>query len=202
MIDPVRFTNYQLSDLGLQEYILFCIAAAGKNATTTARILDNFLRHIMLQTSASDYFKAIKIIALTQDLAILMKKFGFGCYQLKSKSFLSIADSNLNLRTCTIAELEKIPGIGMKTSRFFVMHTRLECNVACLDVHILRWMKKRGYKNVPSQTPTKKRYLEIEKKFLEVCKKLKTNPAVLDLQIWNDERKSFAEEVKPILVWN
>ena len=193
MIDPVRFTNYDLNDQGLQEYILFAIAAAGKNATTTARILDEFLEHAKANTDGGDYFDCVLKIAKGKSLPSVLKSFGFGCYTLKAQAFLEIANSNLNLRECSVSDLEKIRGIGMKTSRFFVMHTRRNAGVACLDVHILRWMKKRGFKNIPQQTPAKKQYLEIEKKFLEVAERLNREPAELDLAIWNEERGSFEE---------
>jgi len=191
MIDPVRFTNYNLDDQGLQEYILFAISAAGKNATTAARILDEFLNHAKETTGGKDHFDCVLKIAKDKSLPSVLKSFGFGCFNLKGQGFLEIAQSGLDLKSCSVVDLEKIKGIGMKTSRFFVMHTRRNAGVACLDVHILRWMKKRGFKNIPQQTPTGKRYLEIEKKFLDVAKRLNKEVATLDLAIWNDERGSF-----------
>jgi len=185
MIDPVNFTDYDLDDLGLQEYILFAIAVAGKNATTTARILDEFLVYAKQNTEGRDHFDCVLKLAESQSLPSLLRKFGFGCQQLKAKGFQGVAESGFNLKECSVEDLETIPGIGPKTSRFFVMHTRRNPNIACLDVHILRWMRKRGFKNIPEQTPSsKKQYLEIEKKFLKTAKKLGKDVAELDLEIW------------------
>lgn len=191
MIDPIHFTNYNLSKEQLQEYILFSIAVSGKNATTTAKILDKFLTYIKAETGGRDYFDCL-INIKDIPLPSLLKSFGFGCQNMKAKGFIEIAKSGFNLKECSVSDLETITGIGRKTSRFFVMHTRKNANVACLDVHILRWMRKRGF-DVPEQTPSsKKRYLEIEKNFLDLCCDLGEDPTTLDLKIWNEERGSFA----------
>jgi len=189
MIDPVNFTNYNLSDKQLQEYILFAIAVSGKNAITTAKTLDKFLLHIKQMVNDEDLFNCIKEMSKTFSLSELLKSFGFGCYNLKSKGFLEIASSGLDLRNCSTLDLEEISGIGMKTSRFFILHTRPNAKVSCLDVHILRWMKRYGYENIPVQTPSsKKMYMDIEEKFLQLCEKLNKDPATMDLEIWNSER--------------
>lgn len=98
--------------------------------------------------------------------------------------------SGLNLKTCTVADLEAIYGIGMKTARYFILHTRKNARVACLDTHILSWLSYyTGYK-VPKQTPTKTKYLELEKVFLNICDTMQMTPADLDLKIWNKQRGS------------
>ena len=75
----------------------------------------------------------------------------------------------------------------MKTSRFFVMHSRRSnaYDYACLDTHILRWLGSKGHE-VPKTTPSGAKYLELEKLFLDYANKMNMLPAVLDLQIWNE----------------
>ena len=46
-----------------------------------------------------------------------MKRFGFGCYNNKSETFWNLANSNLDLKTCTIESLESIKGIGRSEER-------------------------------------------------------------------------------------
>ena len=181
MIDPIKFTNFKLNQPGLEGYILFSIAVAGKNALTTAKILDNLI-------DERKPFQSIRKYGSQKTLCSQMKKIGFGCYNLKSHGFWWIANSGLDLKKCSIEDLEKCPGIGMKTSRFFAMHTRPKCDVACLDVHILKYMRDIGHPNVPKQTPTRKKYLEIQEAFLNICRKKNIHPAVMDLQIWNEYR--------------
>jgi endonuclease III len=87
----------------------------------------------------------------------------------------------------TIEELESVYGVGSKTARFFVLHSRPDANVACLDTHILKWLNEKGY-NVPKSTPSKKKYSEIEKLFLQEAIIHQMTPADLHLTIW----KSYA----------
>lgn len=184
MIDPIKFTNFELDTNGLQEYILFAIAAAGKNALTTARLLEDLLS----KNKNKSPFASIRSHKSEVSLKQTMKKVGFGCYTLKSKGFWWLVNKKINLSNCSIEELEACPGIGMKTSRFFLMHTREDCNVACLDTHVLKFMRDQGFDKIPKQTPTGKRYLKIENDFLDICKSKKIHPAVFDLQIWNEYR--------------
>jgi thermostable 8-oxoguanine DNA glycosylase len=49
-------------------------------------------------------------------------------------------------------------------------------------------MRELGY-NVPKSTPTKKKYLEIERTFLELADKSGMSIAEFDLAIWNKYAK-------------
>lgn len=179
MIDPNNITNYNLSNDELEEIILFWILAAGKKATTAARSLDQFL----LDKSISP-FNFIKTKNLNE-LPVLMKNCGIGCYNNKAVTFWSLANSNLDLRTCTAEDLESIKGIGMKTSRCFIIHSRKDALYAGLDTHVLKYLSSLGY-NVPKNTPTGKKYLEIEKIFLQLAVKSGKTIAEFDLEIWRN----------------
>ena len=177
LIDPTKFTNYDLDDIGLENYVLFVIAVAGKNAITTARNL-----HGLIGES-----KPFKFINKVDHLADKMKSQGFGCYNLKAKGFKYIARANLDLKTCTREDLVACPGIGMKSASFFILHTRRDQKIACLDTHILKWLKRRGH-DVPKASPQSvKKYLKIEELFLQIAEEKNMAPATLDLQIWNEE---------------
>lgn len=182
-VDPVRFTNFHLNEIELEEYILFCIAVAGKQAIKTSQMLD-----VLIDSSRP--FASIRDFGSCSNLRERMKEIGFGCHDLKSRGMWWISYSGLNLKTCTVADLEECPGIGMKTSRFFAMFTREnERSVAALDTHILKYMRDQGYENIPKQTPSsKKQYFKIQKQFLEICNKVGWHPAKFDLMIWNNYR--------------
>lgn len=158
MIDPVKMTRYGLKDVDLQEVLLFCIAVSGKTATTTARLLDEFLR-CLHSTYQGDHFAIIREASRTFDLAKFMGQIGFGCYQMKSRGFIAAAHAGLNLKKCTAEELEQIPGIGHKTSNFFLLHTRRGYQGACLDTHILKFLKELGY-DVPKVAPQSQKLIE------------------------------------------
>lgn len=192
MVDPVHITKFDRTNSELQELLLFCIAVAGKNATVTARLLDNFLWYANA-FGGSSYFESIRRMDEVEEVDLVMKEHGFGCYHMKSRGFVYAAKSGLNLKTCSVTDLEKIPGIGMKTSRFFILHTRPNAQVACLDTHVLKWLSYYTGYIVPRQTPPKKKYLELEQLFLEIARVMKMSPADLDLKIWNKQRGSLEE---------
>ena len=116
-----------------------------------------------------------------------MRKCGIGCYNNKAKTFWQLANSGLDLSTCSTTELESIHGIGMKTSRCFIIHSRKDPKCAGLDVHILRYLKDKGY-DVPTSTPTKKEYLRIEEIFLKLAEQSEKTVAEFDLDIWKQYR--------------
>ena len=89
-----------------------------------------------------------------------------------------------------VDELVRVKGIGPKTARFFVMHSRRDQKVATLDVHILKWLREQGVERVPSQTPQNEvAYKRLEEKFLKLAKGLGKDPAELDLEIWKKKAK-------------
>jgi len=197
MIDPEFITNYNLTDRELEEYILFWVCAAGKNGRTAARCLEVFLSMITFNNMSP--FEAIrskdtydnlttdtmkKILSEHKTIAELMRLSGIGCYNNKSRTFIELAWSNINLKICTVDDLEKIYGIGMKTSRCFILHSRKNVRYAGLDTHILKFLKAMGY-NTPKSTPTGKKYLELEAAFLNYADMVYKTPAEFDLDIWN-----------------
>lgn len=184
MIDPVNITKFENTKEELEEVLLFWVLAAGKNAITASRCLDNFLKYIYkLKGPENHPFNCIKKIG--SDLPQIMRNYGIGCYNNKSKTFCQLANSNLDLKSCSVEDLEKIYGIGMKTSRCFIIHSRRDAQCAGLDVHLLHFLRDKGY-NVPSQTPTKKSYLEIEKIFLKIVRESGLSVAEYDLMVWRE----------------
>jgi thermostable 8-oxoguanine DNA glycosylase len=178
MIDPNQVTNFNRTSAELQEFILFCAVVAGKSAHQQAHKLNWFL-----DTGTGEPFEKIEQMDLMQRL----KESKLGQYNRLHTVFTQIVF--LDLEYCTVEQLEAIPGIGQKTSRFFVTHSRPNQNYAILDTHILAWMKSIGHQNIPKSTPQGKRYQEIEQLFLQEAKKRDMTPADLDLQIWKERSR-------------
>ncbi len=189
MIDPINMTQYDLSHEKLEETLLFAVCAAGKNAVTTAKCLETFLnkcRYVLNDNNSP--FKLIELADQVLNLEQTIRSSGLGCYNNRAKSFRALYSRGLNLKECSIEELESIPGIGPKTSRFFLLHTRRDVKLAALDVHILRYMGDHGIV-VPKSTPTGVKYLHLEQKFLELAQKSGKSVAEFDLDIWREYRK-------------
>jgi thermostable 8-oxoguanine DNA glycosylase len=180
MIDPINVTDYNRTENELQEFIAFGLLVTGKNAITTSRLLDNFIKDFKYEDDTLfEVFKRFELTVLSQAL----KDYGFGCYNAKAKGIYQLVRANLNLRTCTVDDLEKISGIGKKTSRFFVLHTRQDAQCIPLDVHILHYLRDLGH-DVPKATPCNKKYLEIEKICLKYVSSSKKTCAEWDLDTW------------------
>ena len=77
---------------------------------------------------------------------------------------------------------ENIKGLGLKESAHFMRNIGFK-GLPIIDVHIQNFLRKVGYYNKIG-TLTKKRYAELENKFLELAKELKIPPEELDIAIW------------------
>lgn len=179
MIDPSRITNYKLDNNGLEENLLFWVLVAGKDSRTIARGLDGVLNDIGGYEKSP--FEALR--DYHGNLANLLKRNGIGCYNQKAKALKELVHSEIDLRNCSCEELEEIWGIGMKTSRCFLIHTRKDAKVAGLDTHILKFLRDKGI-DAPESTPSGRKYIELEKVFLSYVPKGKS-VAEFDLEVWN-----------------
>jgi thermostable 8-oxoguanine DNA glycosylase len=181
MIDPSNITNYNLNTHQLEEHMIFWILVAGKTAKTISSRLEKVLESIDEKPWKS--FQAIR--NYKGDFANLLKENGIGCFNLKASGIKQLANSNLNLHTCTVDDLEKIKGVGNKTSRCFIVHSRQNAPYACLDTHVLKYLRDQGY-DVPKGTPTGRKYREIEQIVLRLAQEAQMTPAAFDLMIWNN----------------
>jgi hypothetical protein len=189
MIDPEKVTNYNQTDKELEEFILFWVCAAGKNGRTAARSLYRLLTDLGIWFSKKfTPFGLIRMANDFLDLAEWMRVSGIGCFNQKAKTFYALATSGLDLKTCPASDLESIFGIGPKTARCFILHSRRDAQHAGLDTHMLKHLRALGY-DVPKSTPTGKKYLTLEKNVLYLAKEAGMSPADYDLMIWNKYSK-------------
>lgn len=170
MINPYKITNFKRSDKELLEFIIFCIFVAGKNSEIVAKKTNSFFK---------DFIK--HKIKNERVIYSLLKKHKIGQYNRIKKALIDI--SKLDLRKCSLEDLENCYGVGPKTSRFFLLHSRQNQNFAVLDVHILKWMRKNLKIKTPKNTPQKNKYLSLERKFLNFCLQKNVKPSTLDFQI-------------------
>lgn len=184
-INPDNCTCFNLDKYGLELHILFWIFAAGKNGHTASRCLNNILKEYNKKTNLVSPFEILKSI---EDLPQELKRFGVGCFNNKSKCIKDLINKNFDLESCSIEDLESVWGLGPKSVRCFLIHTRKNQQLAGLDRHVLRYLSELGHK-VPKSTPNKKQYLEIEKIFIELAKSVGKTISELDLEIWTKYRK-------------
>lgn len=178
MIDYINLPNYNLNDQELEEFLIFSICVANKPAKVIAPRVHNFCEPY--RPNVLRNLKNIDVESIQQNL----KELGIGCHSNKAKCLKFLSNKNLDLKSCTTTDLEEAPGIGLKTSRFFLGHTRRGFESAILDTHILKFLKEMG-NDVPSSTPTNiKKYMSIENIFIKYAKNMGISTPELDIILW------------------
>jgi len=159
--------------------LLFCVVVAGKKASIQIKLLHNFLN------GSTTPFEYINELDKNGKLSFQLKESKLGQYTRLATCFRELANSDLDLFTCTVDDLENIHGIGPKTARFFLTCNRKDARYAVLDTHLLKYMTQYLGWTVPSTTPgSKSEYQRIESNWLKYVDSLNVNPAELDLAIW------------------
>jgi hypothetical protein len=136
MIDPNAVTDPARSPRQLEEFLLFCIVVAGKNADQQARKLEGFLE-------GGEPFALIRSLGAEGGLEERLERVRLGKYRLLGDSFRRLASAGLDLRKSSWEALTQFPGIGIKTAKFFVLHSRPGEMHGVLDTHVLGWMRDR-----------------------------------------------------------
>lgn len=189
MVDPASITNFHRNEVELQEYFLFCIIVAGKTAYIQAQKLEQFLKPSWLKGMTP--FEYIEWLDSQGNLDIMVREAKLGQYKRITEIFRRA--TKLDLKNVTVEQLEKIPGIGPKTSRFFVLHSRKNQKCAVLDTHILAWLREELGVDAPKATPqSRSSYKKLENIFLQECEARGLTPEEFDLNIWTERSKRSA----------
>jgi len=132
--------------------------SAGKNSDYASKCLSRLLHKC--ENNPFDYLKSLGEVGIHN--ALVAAKIG----QYGRLTKFVVQSLDLDLRTATLDQLLNVHGIGSKTARFFLLHTRPNLDYAVLDTHILKYVAEKGH-DVPKQTPTNKSlYAKIEKTFI------------------------------------
>lgn len=163
-----------MTDVELEWRLVYAVVVAGKSAAFANRAIAELRRLVHVRPP-------LAAIAVRPDYLRVART---GRYRTVSRAIEHLARHRPDLRTCAPGELERTPGIGPKTARFFVAWTRPDARVAVLDRHVLRWLEREGYAGVPRSTPTGRAYAKWEGVFLEEADRREVSPRELDLEIW------------------
>tara|TARA_B100001964_G_scaffold148789_1_gene163933 strand:- start:1 stop:690 length:690 start_codon:yes stop_codon:yes gene_type:complete len=200
-VNPTDITDFNRDTDQLEAFWLFCMFVAGKNSDYASRCLTKLIHSAKWRScnkpefsdndGVFNYFKSIGEVGVHN--ALVANK--VGQYTRLTKGVMQSLD--LDLRTCTLEDLLNIHGVGNKTARFFLLHTREGCEYAVLDTHILRWMGKYGDLPVPSSTPTNSKvYRELEKRFRYLSRLAYPflTDSQIDLLIWSEQSGRISSE--------
>ena len=197
-VDPYNITKYNRTEAELECFLLFCIVVAGKTAYIQARKLDEFLTSVNKRLMMPENINPFQSLKSAEQHGILfeeIKKAKLGQYKKIYSGFKFITQTDYNLSKMTPQILEKIPGVGMKSSRFFLLHsdTFYKDKIAILDTHILKFIKENIDDKAPKSTPViPLTYRFWEDMFLSWCRENNKNVADFDLEVW----KSYARTAK------
>jgi len=193
MITPTQITNFNRTVRELQIFWLFGIMVAGKNSDQIAAKLGKLIRDNVPDDVLP--FQWLKENANAVHNTLVANR--IGQYGRIERAIQQSVD--LDLRTATLDELQGVFGVGPKTARFFLLHSRPGVRVAVLDTHVLAWLReKMGFGcAVPKQTPSNAHYSYWENIFLKLADSYYPGMSVadLDLIIWALQSGRTKEEV-------
>ena len=198
MINPYNITDYNRKRGELEEFLLFCIVVAGKTAYIQAEKLESFLNSVNSRLMLPEHITPFQSLKSADQHGILFEEIKLaklGQYKKIYSGFKYISEREFDLNRMTPELLEKIPGVGMKTSRFFLLHsdTFYKDKIAILDTHILKFIKENIDERAPKSTPViPLTYRFWESRFLLWCNLNGKNVADFDLEVW----KSYARKSK------
>lgn len=185
-------TDREISDFDLEMGIIFCVCVANKTEAHARRVTDGLTARPVWESPLG----CIRVLMENGQLEAKLRDLHSGQYTRLTRCLSALCTSGLDLRTCTPADLEAIPGIGPKTSRYFILATRPGARYAALDTHILKWLRSLGYDAPQGTPPAGPTYDRLEQAFLAEADRLGESPGDLDLRIW----KQYAERPQPAYV--
>ncbi len=174
-----------MNEQELQWRLIYAALVAGKSS----RFAEEKTKLLMGNCAPGELpFNMLYRLLESGKLLSTLKKARTGNYTKMNLLFTALLAkaATLDLETCTPEDLEEIPGIGPKTSRFFILWTRKDARHAALDVHILRWLRSLGHKTSKQTPPNGKAYRRLEEIFLQEADKRGLTPRELDAQIWSE----------------
>lgn len=193
-INPLNITNFDRTYSELQAFWIFCVVVAGRNADFAARSVAALLSRRGSMTPFN-YLKSLGEHGVHNCLVAHR----VGQYTRISKALNE--SLNLDLRKVSLEQLMAIHGVGPKTARFFLLHSRPGLDLAVLDTHILAWLRDKGIETPPSTPGNMERYEELERLFIHMRKACFPSmaPAQADLLIWATQSGRLQETPQPAL---
>lgn len=168
-----------MSTAELEYRLLYSMVVAGKSAKFAEDAMGRFVGKHPTE-SPFEYIRRVG----SGRLSTRLRAARTGCYRKLWHGFYEAANSGLDLATCTPSQLERIHGVGPKTSRFFILWTRPNAEHAALDTHVLKWLRYLGHK-APMSTPSGEKYATLEKIVLAEAKARGMTARELDSAIWD-----------------
>lgn len=190
-INPKEITDLNRTKPQKEKFLLFCVLCAGKSSDVMAEKLEQLLEPVNpggwprfeLKAAPLDY-----LVNLLRNgrLREVLEKHKIGKYKLLTDfvAFLEPLVMHYKVTEWDRDGLVLAPGISYKTASLYRMHCFGD-RIACLDTHVLRWLRNEGFKGVPKASPSNwDTYRHWENVFLGECYKRDVEPNHFDLDLW------------------
>jgi len=176
------------TDKEIFKELCFCILTPQSKAETCDEIINKLARNRLLFKGGANkikpYLKKVRFYKNKSRYIIETRRFLQDKCRIKIKDRLDIK----NIIATREWLVKNIKGIGYKEASHFLRNIGFGENLAILDRHILKNLKKFGViKNIPESIGRKKVYLDIENKFRDFADKIGIPMAHLDLLFWSME---------------
>lgn len=169
--------------------LLFSIMVAGKSADRTSDIL-NYMMHTL---EGDTPFNKIGRMVERGDALERLKTFRIGQHNRILKAFREAIDFDVDATPPDPEELRRIPGIGLKTSRFVALVYDRTLPVAVLDTHMLKFLRHIEI-DAPTSTPGSCRiYERLSTPIVRLAELLAVAPGDLDIAIWRCGKKGLED---------
>jgi hypothetical protein len=181
MIDPADVTKFDRTPAELEEWWLFSTVVAGKTATTQARLLDGFLNDNR-QSSDESPFAVVRRLVLSGSLGERLQHSRLGQYRRLLRCWQE--SLHLDLARAPVEAFEAVHGVGPKTARMFILHSRPDQRLAVLDTHVLKFLRASGATTLEATPSHPTTYRRLELAFLNHADAAGHSPADFDLRVW------------------
>ena len=175
----------QASEEELFRELVFCLLTPQSKARTCWRAVERLERKCMIKEAGPE--------EITRELVGVrfnLRKGDYICLARSRFSSCSLRDTLAGFSDAFAARewlVANIKGLGYKEASHFLRNIGLGGDLAILDRHILKNLALLGVIDEVPASPSKKLYLEIEKKMIDFSREAKIPMPHLDLQLWYKE---------------
>jgi len=175
----------QASEEELFRELVFCLLTPQSKARTCWRAVERLERKCMIKEAGPE--------EITRELVGVrfnLRKGDYICLARSRFSSCSLRDTLAGFSDAFAARewlVANIKGLGYKEASHFLRNIGLGGDLAILDRHILKNLALLGVIDEVPASPSKKLYLEIEKKMIDFSREAKIPMSHLDLLLWYKE---------------
>jgi N-glycosylase/DNA lyase len=173
------------SDEELFRELIFCLLTPQSKARTCWRAVERLDRKCMITQAGPE-----EITAELVGVRFNQRKGEYICLARSLFSSRSLRETLSGFSEAFAARewlVQNIKGLGYKEASHFLRNIGLGGNLAILDRHILKNLALLGVIDEVPASPSKKMYLEIEKKMTDFSQESNIPMAHLDLLLWYKE---------------